>query len=141
MRFILTLASLMSSASTLAQQATEPVVGSHVATNMNALSMIVSLLIVLAVIVAAALVLKRFNIVPTHHSELKVVTSLMVGNKEKIVVVQVGEKQLLLGVTNQQISLLETLDKPICINTQNRQEPNLPVNLMNLFKKNTNKTQ
>ncbi len=141
MRFILTLASLMSSASTFAQQATEPVVGSHVSTNMNALSMIVSLLIVLVVIVVAALILKRFNLVPTHHGELKVVTSLMVGNKEKIVVVQVGEKQLLLGVTSQQISLLETLDKPISISAKNTQDANLPANLMNLFKKNTNKTQ
>ena len=67
---------------------TAPVeVGKHVAANMDAMSMILSLLMVLVVIIISA--------------------------KEKLVVVQAGEKQLLLGVTTQQISLLETLDEPL----------------------------
>jgi flagellar protein FliO/FliZ len=44
---------------------------------------------------------------------LKVVTSLNLGSKERLVVVQVGKKQLLLGVTGQQINILDTLAEPI----------------------------
>jgi flagellar biosynthetic protein FliO len=88
-------------------------VGSHVSTNMNAASMLLSLLMVLFVIVVSAFLLKRFNLVQTGNADLKVISSLALGNKEKVIVVQVGKKQLLLGVTAQQITLLESLDEPI----------------------------
>ena len=137
MRLLLTLISIVSTNSVFAQQISEPVVGSHVSNNMNALSMIVSLLIVLAVIFVLALLLKRFNLVQNNHTELKVITSLMLGSKEKIVVVQVGEKQLLLGVTAQQISIISTLDKPICVENTTAEQANLnvPSSLLNLFNK------
>ena len=93
---------------------TAPVeVGKHVAANMDAMSMILSLLMVLVVIIISAVILKRFQGVRHSINGLKIVTSLHLGAKEKLVVVQAGEKQLLLGVTTQQISLLETLDEPL----------------------------
>ncbi|MGB2742282.1 MAG: flagellar biosynthetic protein FliO [Cognaticolwellia sp.] len=88
-------------------------VGKHVAANMDAMSMILSLLMVLAVIVVSSMILKRFQGVRHTLNGLKIVTSLHLGAKEKLVVVQAGEKQLLLGVTAQQITLLETLDEPL----------------------------
>tara|TARA_R110000737_G_scaffold9663_1_gene25417 strand:- start:1057 stop:1521 length:465 start_codon:yes stop_codon:yes gene_type:complete len=88
-------------------------VGKHVAANMDAMSMIISLLMVLAVIVISAMILKRFQGVRHTINGLKIVTSLQLGAKEKLVVVQAGQKQLLLGVTTQQITLLETLDEPL----------------------------
>ena len=88
-------------------------VGKHVAANMDAMSMIISLLMVLAVIVISAMILKRFQGVRHTINGLKIVTSLHLGAKEKLVVVQAGQKQLLLGVTAQQITLLETLDEPL----------------------------
>ncbi len=91
-----------------------PEVGKHVAGNMDATTMILSLLLVLMLIVGSAVVLKKFNFANTGQSNaLKVVTSLHLGTKEKLIVVQVGEKQLLLGVTQQQINILDTLDKPL----------------------------
>ena len=91
----------------------EPVeVGKHVTANMDAMSMILSLLMVLAVIVVSAVILKRFQGVQHNLKGLKIVTSLHLGAKEKLVVVQNGDKQFLLGVTAQ-ITLLETLDEPI----------------------------
>lgn len=91
-----------------------PEVGKHVAGNMDATTMILSLLLVLLLIVGSASVLKKFNFANTKQSNgLKVVTSLHLGTKEKLIVVQVGEKQVLLGVTQQQINMLDTLDKPI----------------------------
>jgi flagellar biosynthetic protein FliO len=94
-------------------------VGKHVTANMDAMSMIMSLLMVLAVIVVSAMVLKRFQGAQHAINGLKIVTSLHLGSKEKLVVVQAGEKQLLLGVTPQQISLLKTLDEPLVTSKEN----------------------
>lgn len=68
---------------------------------------------VVALIFICALVLKRFNLVQQNSQGIKLVTSLRLGAKERLVVVQVGEQQLLLGVTNQNITLLETLSEPV----------------------------
>ena len=98
---------------------TAPVeVGKHVASNMDAMSMILSLFMVLAVIAISAFILKRFQGVRHSLNGLKIVTSLHVGAKEKLVVVQTGQKQLLLGVTAHQITLLETLDEPLVSNKE-----------------------
>jgi flagellar protein FliO/FliZ len=94
-------------------------VGKHVTANMDAMSMILSLLMVLAVIIISAMILKRFQGVRHSINGLKIVTSLHLGAKEKLVVVQAGEKQLLLGVTAQQITLLETLDEPLISTKEN----------------------
>jgi flagellar protein FliO/FliZ len=88
-------------------------VGRHVMGNMDAGSMIVSLLLVLLAIVVAAWLLKKLQVGGSTVNGLKVVTSLNLGSKERLMVVQVGEKQLLLGITGQQINLLDTLDEPI----------------------------
>jgi flagellar protein FliO/FliZ len=90
-----------------------PEVGKHVMANMDAGSMILSLLMVLALIIVSALVLKRFNIVQQGGSQLKVIASLSLGAKERVIVVQAGEKQLLLGVTAHNITVLDTLTEPL----------------------------
>ena len=101
------------------QDATEPLaapspeVGKHVMANMDASSMVLSLLMVLALIIICALVLKRFNLTQQNSSQLNVVASLSLGAKERVIVVQIGEEQLVLGVCSQQISLLKNLDKPL----------------------------
>lgn len=86
-------------------------VGRHVMGNVDAGTMIVSLLLVLVAIIAAAWLLKKLQVGGSVTNHLKVVSSLNLGTKERLVVVQVGEKQLLLGVTGQQINLLDTLDE------------------------------
>lgn len=93
-------------------------VGKYVATNMDAMSMILSLFMVLAVIFVSAIVLKRFQGVRHSINGLKVVTSMHLGAKEKLVVVQAGKQQLLLGVTAHQITLIETLDEPLVPNQE-----------------------
>ena len=99
----------------LAQQS--PEVGQHVMANMDAGSMILSLLMVLALVVICALLLKRFNLTPQGGSQLKVVSSLSLGAKERVVVIQAGEQQLLLGVTAQQVTLIERLAEPLVVKT------------------------
>jgi len=92
-------------------------VGQHVMGNLNAGSMIVSLLFVLVAIFVVAWILKKLQVGGSTVNGLKVVTSLNLGSKERLVVVQVGKKQLLLGVTGQQINMLDTLAEPIEIKT------------------------
>ena len=90
-----------------------PEVGKHVIANTDAGSMILSLLMVLALIGVSAYVLKRFNVIQQQSGQLKVVASLSLGVKERIVVAQVGEQQLVLGVTSHQITLIKNLEEPI----------------------------
>lgn len=91
-----------------------PEVGKHVAANnLDAGSMLVSLLMVLALIVIAATILKKFRMVPQLGQGMKVITSMHLGPKERLVVVEVNEKQLLLGVTAHNISILQQLETPL----------------------------
>jgi flagellar protein FliO/FliZ len=92
-------------------------VGRHVIGNIDASSMILSLLAVLVAIIVVAWILKKLQVGGLAVNGLKVVTSLNLGSKERLVVVQVGKKQLLLGITGQQINLLDTLDEPIEVKT------------------------
>lgn len=108
-----------------------PQVGKHVMANMDAGSMILSLLMVLALIIICALVLKRFNFTQQGVSQLKMVTSLSLGAKERVVVIQAGEQQLLLGVTAQQVTLIERLEQPLA--TQTLKAAELPKNLLSFL--------
>lgn len=93
-----------------------PQVGKHVMANTDVGSMVLSLLMVLALIIISALILKRFNFTQQQTGQLKVVASLPLGVKERLVVAQVGEQQLVLGVTPQQVTLIKTLEEPIVSN-------------------------
>lgn len=108
-----------------------PQVGKHVMANMDAGSMILSLLMVLTLIIICALVLKRFNFAQQNTSQLKVITSLSLGTKERVVVIQVGEQQLLLGVTAQQVTLLEHLTEPL--HEQTTTTAQLPKSVLSFF--------
>lgn len=96
----------------LAQEETIEV-GRHANVNMDAASMILALLLVLALIVVSAFVLKKFNMINKVSSGMKVIASLPLGSKEKLIVVQIGDEQLLLGVSHQQVTLIKTLDEPL----------------------------
>ncbi len=108
-----------------------PQVGKHVMANMDAGSMILSLLMVLVLIILCALVLKRFNLTQQGVSQLKVVTSLSLGAKERVVVIQAGEQQLLLGVTAQQVTLIERLAEPLV--TPETKKAELPKGLLSFL--------
>jgi len=84
-------------------------VGKNVGANMDSMSFILSFLMILALIFICAMLLKKFQPGLQQQNGLKIVTSLSLGAKERIVVVQAGEQQLLLGVTAQQITLLDSL--------------------------------
>lgn len=116
-----------------------PQVGKHVMANMDASSMILSLLMVLGVIIISATVLKRFNLTQQNSNQIKVVANLSLGAKERIVVVQIGEQQLVLGVCPQQISLLKNLETPIEI--QVGKSLALPGNVLSFLNKSSIETK
>lgn len=49
------------------------------------------------------------------HRQLRVVATLALGSRERLLVVQVGEEQWLLGVTAQQVSSLGKLERPLSL--------------------------
>ncbi|RAJ94609.1 flagellar biosynthetic protein FliO [Aliidiomarina maris] len=68
------------------------------------------LLVVLAFIIGLAALVKRLNMrLPGHQGPVQVLHSTAVGQKERLVIVAVGEQKLLLGVTAHTISVLHTL--------------------------------
>jgi len=117
-----------------------PEVGKHVMANTDAGSMILSLLMVLALIVLSALLLKRFNFTQQNSGQLKVVASLSLGVKERLVVAQIGEQQLVLGVTPQQITLIKALEEPIA-SSESGKTSGLTGNVLAFLQKNNSTTK
>ena len=80
----------------------------------NYLQMLLGLFFIVAFIFAVAWLIKRMGTLnPSHSSNLKVVAGLNVGQREKIIVVQVMDEQLLVGVTQSNIQLLTKLETPL----------------------------
>ena len=76
--------------------------------------LVVGLFIVLLCIVALAWVAKRFNrLQSSSDGSLRVLGGLSMGSRERVVLVQVGKRQLLLGVAPGRINTLHVLDEPV----------------------------
>ncbi|EJL6950988.1 flagellar biosynthetic protein FliO [Vibrio cholerae] len=73
-----------------------------------------SLLFVIALILLLAWLLKRMR-VPAFGQQkgLSIVKQLAVGTRERVMIIQVGEEQYLIGVTTQSIQLLAKLENPL----------------------------
>ncbi|MGF1680400.1 flagellar biosynthetic protein FliO [Photobacterium minamisatsumaniensis] len=85
------------------------------APNLSIASTVASLVLVVGVILFLAWLLKRMKFpgVQGNDSSLRVLRQLPVGQRERIVLLQVGDEQMLVGVTQQNISLLGKLDQPL----------------------------
>ncbi|MDC8445542.1 MAG: flagellar biosynthetic protein FliO [Nitrosomonas sp.] len=74
--------------------------------------MITGLLLVLVVILVSTWALKRFSIIPAISSSyLKIVAATGVGQRERVIIVEIGETWLVLGVAPGQVTKLHTLEK------------------------------
>lgn len=86
----------------------------------NLLQTVMGLLIVLGCVVLVAWLLKRSNSFHTAaNGKIKVIAGIPLGTRERAVLVQIGDEQILLGVTPQQINTLHKLEKPL--NVENKQ--------------------
>ena len=74
---------------------------------------ILALIVVLAWMVHKTRVLGGMQGMPGSNQSLRIVATLSLGMKEKIVVIQAGEQQFMVGITAQQITLLSELEKPL----------------------------
>lgn len=80
----------------------------------NMLQLTLTLLLVLALFFALAWLLRRFR--PgqiTAGGQMKVIAGLSVGARERILLVEVGETQLLIGVSPGRVQTLHVLDQPL----------------------------
>lgn len=76
--------------------------------------MLLGLMVVLAVLIGGALLVRRLGNFPTMtDSPLKVVTGLSLSPRDRLIVVQVGDKQLLLGLSPGRIQALHVLETPL----------------------------
>jgi len=86
----------------------------------NYVQMLFGLFAIITFIFAVAWLIKRMGTLnPNHSTHLKIVAGLSVGQREKIVIVQVMDEQFLVGITQSNIQLLNKLDKSIPV-------PNMP---------------
>ena len=74
-----------------------------------------SLALVVGAILVMAYVVKKMNLGFPGSKAIKVVSGLSLGQKERIVVIEVNGQQHLLGVTPSQVNYLLSLDEPINI--------------------------
>ncbi|MBL0520254.1 flagellar biosynthetic protein FliO [Aeromonas enteropelogenes] len=77
-------------------------------------SWLLSSLMVIGLILVLGFLLKKSKIANAMGGgQMRVIASLPVGYKEKLMVVKVGEQQLLIGVTPQQVNFLYRLEEPL----------------------------
>lgn len=80
------------------------------------ITVVFGLLFVLGIIFACAWLMRRFNGGSAVNGRaIKILAVTPLGAKEKLVLVSVGQQQLLLGVTAQQISTLHELTEPLSL--------------------------
>ena len=85
---------------------------------------LVGLLLVLAVLMAFFWFMRRFSPGQTGaQGVVKVVGGVMLGTREKLVVVEVGDTWLLLGVGGGQVNTLHTLPRPDGVSAPALQDP------------------
>lgn len=79
-------------------------------------SMILALLFVVCVIVAIAWFAKKLNLTPMSGSHLKLVSSMSLGGRERIVIIEIQGEQHAIGVTSQSVNHLFKLEQNIVAN-------------------------
>ena len=117
MRFVALIFTLMALPA-LAQESAPAIAPSSLFTGDYLLQVLGSFVVVILLLVAVLVMLKRFNGVSTSMGgDLRVVSSVGVGQRERAVLVQVGEQQFLLGVGPGNVRTLHIFDEPAVTST------------------------
>ena len=105
----------------LAQSASVPGVGTE-----SFIQGLVGLAVVVGLILAAAWLLRRFNVVgiTAGAAGMKIVAGLSVGPRERILLLEIGEHWIVVGVTATQMRTLHTLPKGKLPNGNSDDAPN-----------------
>ena len=117
MRFVALIFTLMALPA-LAQESAPAIAPSSLFTGDYLLQVLGSFVVVILLLVAVLVMLKRFNGVSTSMGgDMRVVSSVGVGQRERAVLVQVGEQQFLLGVGPVNVRTLHIFDEPAVTST------------------------
>ncbi|MCU4674709.1 flagellar biosynthetic protein FliO [Catenovulum sp. 2E275] len=76
-------------------------------------TLLVGLVVMLGLIYLLAGLAKKTNFMQLKSPGMKVLSVLPLSGREKMMIVEVGKQQLLIGVTAQSIQLIKELDEPI----------------------------
>lgn len=92
-------------------------------TGTSVIQVILSLAFVIVLIYAVAWYIRRMQLTTSGSGQaMRVVTALSVGARERVVLVQVGEEQMLLGVAPGRVNLLQAFDSAVIdVNDSNLQ--------------------
>ncbi len=82
------------------------------------LQIVFSLILVILIIFMSAWMLRRYGRFPgVAEGNLKVLGALSVGQRERVLLLQVGKEQILVGVTSSRITTLHQLQENVEVNT------------------------
>ncbi|MDT8387911.1 MAG: flagellar biosynthetic protein FliO [Thiogranum sp.] len=102
----------------------------------NLWQLTLGMLVVLGLIMAIAWVLKRSGrFQMAAGGSLRILGGLSMGARERVVLMQVGETQLLLGVAPGRVQTLHVLEKPLAVNAANPMPGNFAEQLARMLKK------
>ncbi len=76
-------------------------------------SIFLSLLLVVGIVFMLAFLMRRFNVTQSGSQQMKVVASMMAGAKERILVIEVGNEQHMVGITAHNINHLAKLEQAL----------------------------
>ena len=77
-------------------------------------NLLLSLVLIVGLIVGCIWLIKRLsNISAGGDRQLSVVCSLSLGARERVVLIQIGQQQVLVGVSPGRINTLQTFDEPV----------------------------
>ena len=113
MRFLLTFLAL-TTVPAVAQEAVPAVSPSSLFTGDYLLQVIGSFVVVILLLIGVLVLLRRFNGVSSQMSgNMRVVSSVGVGQRERVVLLQVGEEQILVGVGPGNVRKIHAFDEPV----------------------------
>ena len=79
----------------------------------SVMQLLAGLILVVALILLLGWLVKRYSGLPGQNRALRVVASLPLSARERLVLVQAGDQQLLLGVAPGRVSLLKSYDQAL----------------------------
>lgn len=113
MRFLALLLTLMT-APALAQDAAPAVSPSSLFTGDYLLQVVGSFVVVILLLIGVLVLLRRFNGVSSQmNGNMRVISSVGVGQRERVVLLQVGEEQILVGVGPGNVRKIHAFDEPV----------------------------
>jgi len=99
------------------------------------------LAIIVMLIIFMAWIFKRSGLSPGSGNQIiKIISAIHLGQKEKIALIEVGNQQLLIGISPGNIQKLLTLDNPVKVDKKSARTDSIPfsVQLFNSLKKEKN---